>query len=182
MAGSSKKPMSTPLNNAVTRHDHIKGIETAPLELVEYGDYQCPSCGESFLVMEEVLETLGNDLMFVFRNFPLTEMHPDAFNAALAAEAAANQNKFWEMYDLLFRNQANLSEDDLFAYAAHIKLDMEQFGRDMQSQALVSKIKADMESGLKSAVNGTPTFFINGEKFEGDWGDNGLLQYLEQLL
>jgi protein-disulfide isomerase len=101
--------MSTKLQNAVTIRDHMIGSKTAPLQLVEYGDYQCPSCGDSFLAVNKVLRQMAKSVVFVFRNFPLTDIHPDAFDAALAAEAAELQNKFWEMYDQLYQNQDQLS-------------------------------------------------------------------------
>ena len=174
--------MSIQLENAVNKRDHIQGIKTAPLELVEYGDYQCPSCGDSYLVVKEVLRELDNNIVFIFRNFPLTEIHPDAFDAALTAEAAALQNKFWEMYDLLFQNQAHLSGRELFEYANRIGLEMGRFEQDIQSQTLSSKIEADLESGLTSGVSGTPTFYVNGEKYERDWEGGELIQYLKRLL
>jgi protein-disulfide isomerase len=108
------------LKNAVNDHDHRQGIKKALLVLVEYGDYQCSSCGQSYFVLRAAQEELGNNLQFIFRNFPLTEKHPDAFGAAMAAEAAARQNKFWEMYDLLFLNQVNLNYNDLLSYAENL--------------------------------------------------------------
>ncbi len=174
--------MNTQLKNAITQRDHIQGIRAAPLELVEYGDYQCSSCSESYVVVKEVLRELGKDIVFIFRNFPLIEIHPFAYGAALAAEAAALQNKFWEMYNLLYQNQAHLSGPYLFAYAETIGLDMDQFRRDIQSKSLVSKIEADVEGGLKSGVSGTPSFYINGEKYDGDWDSDGLIQYLKKLV
>ena len=174
--------MTLQLKNPVSQHDHTQGTKTATLQLVEYGDYQCPSCGDAYLVLKDVIRELGNNVVFIFRNFPLTDIHPEAFEAALAAEAAALQSKFWEMYDLLFQNQAYLSENDLFAYAERIGLDQERFRQDIQSQALTSKIEANIKSGLKCGVSGTPTFFINGEKYEGDWQGDGLIQFLKGLL
>jgi len=173
--------MTIELKKSVNKRDHIEGIKTATLELLEYGDYQCPSCGDSYLVVKQVLQELGNKVVFIFRNFPLIEIHPNAFDAALATEAAALQNKFWEMYDLLFQNQANLSAPDLFSFAAQIGLDMGRFEQDIRSQALSSKIEADIEGGLSSGVNGTPTFYINGEKYE-DWEDGRLMRYLMRLI
>jgi protein-disulfide isomerase len=174
--------MSTKLQNAVTIRDHMIGSKTAPLQLVEYGDYQCPSCGDSFLAVNKVLRQMAKSVVFVFRNFPLTDIHPDAFDAALAAEAAELQNKFWEMYDQLYQNQDQLSGYQLFAYAKGIGLDMVRFEQDIQSQALASKIEADIESGVKSGVSGTPSFYVNGEKFDGEWEGEGLVQYLNGLL
>lgn len=174
--------MSTQFKNIITKRDHILGSKTAPLALLEYGDYQCSSCGDSYLVVKEALRELGKNLVFIFRNFPLTDIHPDAFDAALAAEAAALQNKFWEMYDLLFQNQARLSGDKLFAYAKELGLDMDRFEQDVQSHALTSKIEADIDSGLSIGVSGTPSFYINGEKYEGDWKNGELIQYLNRML
>jgi protein-disulfide isomerase len=174
--------MNKALKNGITERDHISGDKNATIQLLEYGDYQCPSCGDSYLAVSEAIRELGKNLVFVFRNFPLTDIHPDAFDAALAAEAAARQNKFWEMYAQLFQNQAYLNEQALFSYARLIGLDMDQFGQDIQSQALVSKIEGDIDSGLKSGVSGTPSFYINGEKFEGDWEGEGLVRYLKRLL
>jgi protein-disulfide isomerase len=174
--------MRTTLKNALTKRDHILGNKNAPLELLEYGDFQCSSCGDSYLAVKEVLRELGQNVAFIFRNFPLTEIHPDAFDAALAAEAAAQQNKFWEMYDLLFQHPARLSGHELFAYAHALGLNMNRFEQDIQSQALTSKIEADMEGGLSSGVSGTPTFYINGEKYEGDWEGDELARYLKNLL
>ena len=173
--------MNMQLKNAVTGKDHIQGIKTAPLELVEYGDYQCPSCGESYLTLKNVQQQLGENLKFIFRNFPLAE-HPDAFGAAMAAEAAALQNKFWEMHDLLYDNQLYLGRDYLLGYAENIGLNIDQFGEDLQSDALVAKIEADFQGGEQSGVTGTPNFYINGKKYEGDWEGDGLIQYLERLL
>ena len=163
--------MNRQLTNPVTGNDHIQGPVTASLELVEYGDYQCPSCGESYLVIKKAQQALGENLKFVFRNFPLAE-HPDAFPAAMAAEAAALQHQFWEMYDLLYHNQLYLSYDDLLAYADQLGLDRDKFELDLQSEALASKIEVDFEEGESSGVTGTPNFYINGEKYEGDWEDD----------
>jgi len=173
--------MSEQLKNPVNGKDHIQGPASAPLVLVEYGDYQCPSCGESYLILKSVQQQLGNKLRFIFRNFPLEE-HPDAFGAAMAAEAAALQHKFWEMHDLLYSNQLYLGSEDLFSYAQEIGLDMEQFEEDLQSEALAAKIRADFDGGERSGVTGTPNFYINGEKYDGDWEDDGLIGYLQSLL
>lgn len=173
--------MSIQLKNTVTDKDHIQGIKTAPLELVEYGDYQCPSCGESYLILKKVQQRLGNNLKFIFRNFPLAE-HPDAFGAAMAAEAAALQNKFWEMHDLLYENQLYLGSDYLRGYAENLGLNMDQFEKGLRSDALATKIEADFEAGEKSGVTGTPNFYINGKKYDGDWEGDGLVQYLNRLL
>jgi len=173
--------MSEQLQNSVNHQDHIRGAQKAPLELLEYGDYQCPSCGEAYFAIKQVQQELGKHVKFIFRNFPLTE-HPDAFRAAMAAEAAALQHKFWEMYDLLYSNQLYRGSDDLLSYAEELGLDINNFKRDCQSEVLASKIQADFDGGEQSGVTGTPNFYINGEKYDGDWEGDSLIHYLKGLL
>lgn len=162
----------------VRSDDHTQGNKEAPLTLVEYGDYQCGFCGRAYPIIKQVQQELGSQLRFVYRNFPLSEAHPDAFKAAVAAEAAALQHLFWQMHDVLFENQSALSWNDLFAYAQSIDLDMQRFEGDIQSSSVTAKVEADFESGVRSGVNGTPSFFINGEKYEGSWEAGDLLDYL----
>jgi protein-disulfide isomerase len=167
-----------PVNN----NDHIAGNSDAVIELVEYGDYECPYCGMAYPLVKVIQEKLGDDLKFIFRNFPLKKIHPHAFSASVATEAAARQGKFWEMHDLVFENQKSLDAETLFSLAASIGLDLGQFKEDIQQQELADKVERDFSSGLRSGVNRTPTFFINGVKFEGDWREGGLLEYLERRL
>jgi protein-disulfide isomerase len=174
--------MSAHLKPAVSSKDHIQGNKKASLELVEYGDYQCGHCGEAYPIIKAIQEELGNTIKFVFRNFPLTEPHPDAFNAAVAAEAAGVQNKFWEMHDIIFENQDRLDGEDLVLYAKKIGLDVLRFQDDMQKDTVTGKVEDDFESGVRSGVNGTPSFFINGEKYDGDWEENELLRYLKSRI
>jgi protein-disulfide isomerase len=145
--------------------DHIQGKENAPVTLVEYGDFECPYCLEARSVIETVKRTEGDKLKFVFRNFPLSQVHLHALHAAYAAEAAAKQGKFWGMHDLLFDNQPAFEDGDLTTYAQNLGLDMQQFTEDMKSEEIAKKVKDDFLSGVKSGVNGTPTFFINGVHF-----------------
>lgn len=152
------------------------------LELVEYGDYQCPHCGRAYPIIKNIQERLGPDLKFVFRNFPLQEIHPDAYNAALATEAASFQDKFWEMHDIIFENQDALTMEDIFDYAKTIGLDLEQFEKDIRKVAIATKVEEDFESGMRSGVNGTPSFFVNGKKYNGDWDEHILIQYLKSQL
>lgn len=173
--------MSALLKNPVTVNDHSLGTAAASLELLEYGDYQCPSCGEAYYVLKNVREQLGDQVQFIFRNFPLSE-HPDAFGAAMAAEAAALQHRFWSMYDLLYINQLYLGPNDLLVYAEKIGLDIDRFRIDIRSEVLASKIEADFEGGERSGVTGTPNFYVNGQKYDGDWEGDGLIQYLKGLL
>jgi protein-disulfide isomerase len=170
------------LKPPVNKKDHIQGNITAPIELLEYGDYQCPHCGRAYPIIKNVQRRFGDDLKFVFRNFPLSEMHPDALNAALAAEAAGLQNKFWEMHDIIYENQQDLGLESLFSYAKTIGLDLQRFENDFQKEALRTKVEDDFESGVRSGVNGTPTFFINGKKYVGEWEEHTLSQYLKSLL
>ncbi len=172
----------TALKPPVNTRDHIQGKYTAPLELVEYGDYQCPHCGRAYPIIKNLQRNLGPDLKFVFRNFPLSEIHPDAFNAAVAAEAAGLQQKFWDTHDIIFENQQDLNLESLFLYAKTIGLDLEHFKNDIQKNTLITKVEQDFESGIRSGVNGTPSFFINGKKYNGDWEEHVFSQYLKSQL
>src|SRR6266550_997229 len=129
------------LNPAVNSKDHIQGKNTAPLELVEYGDYQCPHCGRAYPIIKNLQRRLADDLKFVFRNFPLSEIHPDAFTAAVAAEAAGLQDKYWEMHDIIFENQQALDVESLFLYAKTIGLDVNRFKNDIQKDELADKVE-----------------------------------------
>jgi protein-disulfide isomerase len=167
------------LTPAVNSTDHIYGNIHAPLELVEYGDYECPFCGRAYPIVKSIQEKLGSDLKFVFRNFPLRKIHPHAYPAAVATEAAALQGKFWEMHDIIFENQKTLEPESILFFANKLGLDIERFQKDMLDESLFLKARKDFESGMRSGVNRTPTFFVNGKKFNGDWSENELFQYLE---
>jgi protein-disulfide isomerase len=149
--------------------DHILGPRTAPVTLVEHGDYQCPYCGQAHAILRVLMGTLGDQFRLVFRNFPLQTVHPDAELAAEAAEAAGAQGRFWEMHDMLYENQDRLSEPDLFSYAASVGLDMDRFADDLAAHAFEPRVREDFASGVRSGVNGTPTFFINGWRHDGPW-------------
>jgi len=176
--------MSSHLKPPVNEKDHSEGTAEATIELVEYGDYQCPHCGAAYPVIKKIQERFAPQIRFVFRNFPLAEIHPFAVDAAIAAEAAAMQRKFWEMHDMIFENQASLGTGGLKKMAAAIGLDMEIFESDLQLEVLQAKVEADFESGVRSGVNGTPSFFINGNKFDGGAKDlyNMLLETSGQTL
>ena len=173
--------MST-LTQPVLAHDHAEGPIDAPLTLVEYGDYQCPYCGAAYPVVKRLQKTLGKKLRFVFRNFPLTQIHPYALIAAEAAEAAALQGKFWEMHDLLFEEQNLLKPEIITLWAKRIALDLGQFENDIKQDVVEKRIKEDRQSGIRSGVNGTPTFFINGTRYDGSHDYNSLLAALESAL
>lgn len=174
--------MSPSLMPAVSSHDHAQGPAQAPLELVEYGDYQCSYCGEAYPLIKAAQQALGSRLRFVFRNFPLADAHPRAQAAAQAAEAAGLQNKFWEMHDALYTHQGQLDAAHLAGYAQSLGLDGERFQRDTRSKPVLDRVEADLESGIRSGVNGTPSFFVNGRKYDGDWQQQGLLHFLQQQL
>jgi protein-disulfide isomerase len=155
--------------------DHIRGPADAPVTLLEYGDYQCPFCGEAHSIVAAVRQQMGERLRFVFRHFPLTTVHPYAELAAEAAEAAGAQRKFWPMHDLLYENQEHLEPPALAAYARVLGLDADLFADDLQTHAHAPKVREDFMSGVRSGVNGTPTFFINGVRHDGAWDFGSLL-------
>ena len=152
----------------VGARDHSEGPLDAPLVLVEYGDYQCPYCGAAYPIVKRVQKRLGGRLRFVFRNFPLTNIHPDAQRAAETAEAAGAQGKFWEMHDYLFENQPSLDDPAYFLrFAGKLKLDTARLEREIAGHVHLSRIEEDYLSGIRSGVNGTPTFFVNGIRYDG---------------
>ena len=166
------------LSPPVTDRDHVQGSAQASVTLVEYGDYECPHCGRAHPIVKEVQRRLGAKLRFVFRNFPLTEMHPHAQHAAEAAEAAAGQERFWEMHDALFEHQRSLDDRHLVQYAEALGLDLQQFQQDLTSHAYAGRVREDFRSGVKSGVNGTPTFFINGVRHDDSWDVETLTEAL----
>lgn len=167
-----------PLRPPVSEKDHIQGNPGANLELLQYGDYQCPYCWKAYPIVKRLQASLGDNLKFVFRNFPLTKIHPQAKIAAIASEAAALQNKYWEMHDMLYEQHKNLSPSAILAYAEALGLNKALFEKDIANPELAEKVDADFYSGLRSGVNATPTFFINGEKYTGDWEENNLLEHI----
>jgi protein-disulfide isomerase len=153
--------------------DHVRGPHDAPVTLVEYGDLECPYCGQAEQVIRELLADYG-DLRYVWRHLPLTDVHPHAQLAAEATEAAAAQGKFWEMHDQLLDHQGALTAGDLMRYAGEIGLDTEQFTRDMRNHTGAARIAEDVDSADLSGVSGTPTFFINGRRHHGAYDIEGL--------
>ena len=170
------------LSLLVTARDHAQGPDDAPVTLVEYGDYECPHCGHAHPIVQEVQRRLGDALRFVFRNFPLSEIHPHAALAAEAAEAAAEQGHFWPMHDLLLENQRALGEPSLIGYAAAIGLDEERVRRELEARSHRTRVRSDFAGGVRSGVNGTPTFFINGIRYDGDWDAGALTVALRASL
>jgi protein-disulfide isomerase len=165
----------------VSTRDHIKGPRSAPVTLVEYGDYECPYCGQAYWVVKDLEQTLGDLLCFAFRNFPLTTVHPYAEHAAEAAEAAGAQGRFWEMHDCLFENQQAIEDRDLVKYAVAIGLDVERFIDEMIEHRYAERVREDFLSGVRSGVSGTPAFFINGARYQGSPSLRSLLSAIEQV-
>ena len=162
--------------------DHMQGAPDAPVTLVEYGDYECPYCGEAYPIVKAIQERLGDQMCFVFRNFPLAQAHPHAEEAAEAAEAAGVHGKFWEMHDLLYENQDALEPEDLVQYARALKLELPRFVLEMREDVYADRVREDFHSGVRSGVNGTPTFFINGVRHNGPFDLASLLAAIEEAV
>ena len=159
----------------VGARDHVRGPEDAPVTLVKYGDYECPYCGQLHPVLRELRERAGERVRFVFRHFPLDSAHPHARRAALAAEAAASQGRFWEMHDLLYENQDELGEEDLTRYAAELGLDLRRFEEDLANDHHAWRIEEDRLGGERAGVGGTPALFVNGVRYADPLDLDGLL-------
>jgi protein-disulfide isomerase len=164
----------------IASRDHILGGPAAPVLLVEYGDYECPHCGRAYVITKAAEWELGADLRFVFRHFPLRISHPHAALAAEAAEAAGAQGAFWQMHDLLFTNQDALERSDLLGYADQLRLDVSRVKGELATGIYAPHVQEDFVSGIKSGVNGTPTFFIDGVRYDGAWGGDGLIAELRR--
>jgi protein-disulfide isomerase len=160
--------------------DHTKGSAGAPVTLVQYGDYECPYCGEAYPIIKEMQARMGVRLRFVFRNFPISTSHPHAEHAAEAAEAADTQGNFWGMHDLLYERQRHLTDRDLHAYAEELGLDVERFDKEMTEHVHEPRVHEDFMSGVRSGVNGTPTFYINGVRHDDSYEPDVLLDALER--
>jgi protein-disulfide isomerase len=155
------------LTRPVGELDHRLGPPDAPVQLVEYGDYQCPFCADALPSVKRILAGHPDQVLFVFRHFPLVSQHPRAWRAALTAEAAGAQDRFWPMHDHLLGHQHSLSDEELSTHARALGLDMAAYERDLHDPALAERVRADALSGLHSGVLGTPTFFVNGQRLEG---------------
>jgi len=151
--------------------DHVAGKNTAPVTLVEYGDYECPYCGEAYPIVKQLQTTFGDQLRFVFRNFPLTQLHPDAEFGAEVAEAAGSRGKFWEMHDFVYENQKRLNDPAPFFEFARARLGLD--GAAMQQEVAqhrnLPRIQEDFIGGVRSGVNGTPTFYLNGVRHDASY-------------
>ena len=169
------------LKNSVTERDHASGAATAPVTLLEYGNFECIHCGRAYPIIKEVQKRLGENLRFVFRHFPTVQTHPHSLRAAEASEAAATQGKFWEMHDQLFMNQQSLEDDDLSRYARRIGLDLERFMNYMFENTFVKQIETDYYNSLVDEhVTGTPTFYINEVRYTGATDIEDLLVAIKQ--
>jgi protein-disulfide isomerase len=162
--------------------DHALGPEDAAVTLVEYGDYQCSDCGRAHLVIHSIRARFGPRLRFVFRNMPLVHAHRYAELAARAAEAAGVQGRFWPMHDLLFEHQRQLGPELVFELASLLELDLQQFEQDVNDRRLIDRIEQDVESGIRSGVEGTPTFYINGRRHDDASDEETLAEVLERRL
>jgi len=178
--GLDDRPLS--LSQPVDQEDHRIGSLEAPVQLVEYGDYECPFCAEALPGVRDLIREHRDGLLFVFRHFPLVSQHPHAWHAAQAAEAAGAQNRFWEMHDHLLSHQHSLTDDELETHARTLGLDLAAFDRDCKDSKLSERIRRDALSGLHSGVAGTPTFFVNGERLEGGFRPEELEDAIQAAL
>jgi protein-disulfide isomerase len=168
------------LTVAVSDRDHCQGNPSARITLVQYGDYQCPGCQAAHDMLPVLQETFGEQIRFVFRHFPQAHLHPNAYHAAEAAEAAASQNKFWEMHHHLLQHQTQLADSDLVEYAIALYLDVNQFLAEMASDCHMARVQADIDSGRQSGVIKTPTFFITTCKYNNNQSLETLLDKISQ--
>jgi protein-disulfide isomerase len=170
---------SSMLTLPVSDRDHVQGSATALVTLVEYGDYECPHCGRAYPIVEELRRIMGDKLRFVFRNFPLSQIHEHAEMAAESAEAAAAQDRFWEMHHALFTHQNALDTAHLVQYAERLGLDAPLFSRALGEHTFRRRVHADFLGGARSGVNGTPTFFINEMRHDGRFDLSSLSEAIE---
>jgi protein-disulfide isomerase len=166
----------------VTSTDHLQGDPKAPVTLVEYGDYECPACGAAYPIVKAVEQHFGKRLAFVFRNFPLTQLHPQAETAAQVAEFAAAHGRFWEMHDGLYENQSELGLALYFTLAEDLRLPEQALSDTLEHRTFRAKVRSDFMGGLKSGVNGTPTFFINGRRHDAGSDFDGLVAAIDAEL
>jgi protein-disulfide isomerase len=162
--------------------DHVSGSDGAGITLVEYGDYECPYCGQAFPIVEQLQRAFGSSLRLVFRNLPLTNVHPHAEGAAEAAEAVALQGKFWPMHDLLFQHQRDLKVESLLRYAEMAGADAPEVAAVLARRDTRDRVKSDLEGAIRSGANGTPTFFVNGVRYDQSWAFGPFHEFIEAEL
>jgi protein-disulfide isomerase len=180
MKSKSSTIPASQLTVPIADRDHIQGPFGASMTLLEYGDYECPYCGDAHPVVQAIQKRLGDRLCFAFRNFPLVNLHRHAEHAAEAAEAADAQGKFWEMHDALFENQTALEDESIAEYASSLRLDADRLIREVQSGAHAARLREDLRSGERAGVDGTPMFYVNGVLYEGEPDVEGLLAALTE--
>jgi protein-disulfide isomerase len=167
---------------AIGAVDHVLGLPQAPVTVVEYADFECPTCKQAAPAVKIMLKRFPGRVRFVYRHFPLEELHPHALDAALAAEAAGVQGRFWPMHDLLFDNQRHLERPQLRLYAEQLGLDMTHYDADMANKRHLLRVREHIESGEKSGVRATPGFFINGIAQDVSFGVKYLMDGVEKVL
>jgi protein-disulfide isomerase len=171
--------MSSYLTPPLSDRDHILGPDDGPVTLVEYGDYECPYCGMAHPIVASIIQRMGDTLRFAFRHFPLTQLHPHAEHAAEMAEAAGDRGKFWPMHNMLYQNQDALEDEDLISYAAALGIEPDWAASAIASHTFAPRVREDFMSGVRSGVNGTPTFFVNGVRHDGPWDEPTLYEALQ---
>ena len=172
----------TKLLIAVHPEDHLQGDPAAPCTLVEYGDYECPSCGLAYPMVKKLQRHFGKRLALVFRNFPLTQIHPWAEPAAEVAEFAARYDKFWQMHDQLFENQSNLSNALFLELAENLDLSPTELQAAVAGRIYREQVRQEVSGGIRSGVNGTPTFFINGQRHNGPLDFDTLSRVIQEVI
>ncbi len=171
--------MEAPLDPPLGPDDHVSGDPAAPLELVMYGDFECPYCAAAQSILERVKSRVGDDLRFAFRHFPLREIHPHAGQAAEAAEAAAAQGAFWPMHDKLFASRGRLEDRDLILHAGELGLDAERVARELRVHAHLARVERDLSYARRAGLTGTPAFYVNGRRFDGTYDARSLVDALK---
>jgi protein-disulfide isomerase len=174
--------MSTHLTIPVGPDDHVRGANDAVLTVVEYGDYECPYCGQAYPIVEKLAKEFASSMRLVFRNLPLADVHPHAQHAAEMAEAVGQQGEFWAMHDKLYENQRSLGDEALRSYAAAVGADLTLVEKTLESGSPRARVEADLEGAVRSGANGTPTFFVNGERYDGSWFYDPFAEFLHEKL
>jgi protein-disulfide isomerase len=169
----------TELTPPLSAEDHVDGSERAQLELVMFGDFQCPYCAAAYPIIRRIRDQMAGRLLFAFRHFPLRETHPDAERAAEAAEVAAAQGAFWQMHNRMYESGGALSREDLIGYASELGLDSERVGAELDSEVHRPRVQRDVDSGIASGVTGTPGFFVGGRLYGGSFDAQSLTAALE---
>jgi protein-disulfide isomerase len=174
--------VSNHLANPVGPDDHVRGPADAALTVVEYGDYECPYCGQAYPIVEKLARTFESSMRLVFRNLPLADMHPHAERAAEMAEAVGLQGEFWPMHDTIYENQRSLGDEALLSYATTVGADVKKVEEALASGMPRARVEADLEGAIRSGANGTPTFFVNGVRYDDSWDYETFAEFLKETL